>query len=327
MNIFPVTEKNLQSAAKLINAGELVIFPTETVYGIGADGFNPIAVSKIFEAKKRPTFNPLILHISDYKMLDLISNDNTELIKRITNKYWPGPLTIVLKRNKIVPDMVTAGNETVALRMPSHPAALKLIELAGVPIAAPSANSFNRLSPTKANHISDELSSKVKMILDGGKSEIGVESTIIRIENDGITLLRPGGITLEDLKSVIENVRVDTSVKLKPDSPGQLEFHYAPDKPIFFITKDLLNKIDNKRVGGLFFLENKTGFPFIKEYILSPNGDLREAAANLFSMLYKLENDPDIDIIAAEKIEELGLGIAIMDRLKKAVNKFKFYQI
>ncbi|KUO59972.1 hypothetical protein APF79_09375 [bacterium BRH_c32] len=327
MNIFPVTEKNLQSAAKLINLGELVIFPTETVYGIGANGFNSIAVSKIFEAKKRPTFNPLILHISDYKMLDLISNDNNDLIRRITKKYWPGALTIVLKKNSVVPDIVTAGNQTVAVRMPSHPAALRLIELAGVPIAAPSANSFNRLSPTKAKHISEELSSKVKMILDGGQSEIGVESTIIRIENDGITLLRPGGVTLEDLKSEINNVKVDTSVKFKPDSPGQLEFHYAPDKPIFFITKDFLNKSDNKRTGGLLFSENKFDYPFVKEYILSPKGDLREAAANLFSMLYKLENDPEIDIIAAEKIEEKGLGIAIMDRLKKAVNKFKFYQI
>ncbi|MFA7287748.1 MAG: L-threonylcarbamoyladenylate synthase [Melioribacteraceae bacterium] len=327
MNIFSVTEKNLQSAAKLINGGELVIFPTETVYGIGADGLNPIAVSKIFEAKKRPTFNPLILHISDYTMLDLISADNNELIKEITNRYWPGPLTIVLKKNKIVPDIVTAGNETVAVRMPNHPAALKLIELSGVPIAAPSANSFNRLSPTKANHISDELSSKVKMILDGGKSEIGVESTIIRIENDGITLLRPGGITIEELKKVVNNVKVDTSVKLKPDSPGQLEFHYAPDKPIFFITKDFPKKYDNKRIGALLFSENKASYHYIKEYYLSPKGDLREAAANLFSMLYKLENDPDIELIAAEKIEEIGLGIAIMDRLKKAVNKFKFYQI
>ena len=319
MNITKADNESIKQAAEIIKQGGLVAFPTETVYGLGADGLNSIAVAKIFEAKKRPAFNPLILHIADKSWLKKFSGIKNEKVDLLINKFWPGPLTLVLPKTEIVPDIVTSGNPTVAVRMPDHPVALQLIEASETPIAAPSANKFGHLSPTEASHVAKYLGDKVDMILDGGKCSVGVESTIIQLHENEIYLLRPGGLSKEDIEKEIGEIKTGIINIDKPNAPGQLPFHYSPQTPIKFFNKKFLD--EKKKTGMLFFKENNIDFPFAETKILSPNGDLREAAANLFSMLHELEKE-NLDLILVEPIEEKGLGRAIMDRLKKATNKY-----
>jgi len=319
MNVYKANSESIQQAAEIIKRGGLVAFPTETVYGLGADGLNPIAIAKIFEVKKRPSFNPLIFHIADKDSLEKFSPIKNEKVDRLINKFWPGPLTLVLPKTKIVPDIVTSGNPTVAVRMPNHPIALQLIEACGTPIAAPSANKFGHLSPTEASHVAKYLGDKVDMILDGGKSSVGVESTIIQFHENEFYLLRPGGLSKEEIEKEIGKIKIGKLNPDKPNAPGQLPFHYSPQTPLKFFNKRLLNK--RKKIGALFFKENKTDFAFADVKILSAGGDLREAAANLFSHLHELEKS-NLDLILVEPVEEKGLGRAIMDRLRKAANKF-----
>jgi L-threonylcarbamoyladenylate synthase len=318
MNLIKANNENISRAAEIIKQGGLVAFPTETVYGLGADGLNPIAVAKIFEAKKRPAFNPLILHISDKLSLEKYSAVRNDKVDRLINKFWPGPLTLVLAKTNLVPDIVTAGNPTVAIRMPDHPVALKLIEESGTPIAAPSANTFGHLSPTEASHVAKYLGSKVDLILDGGKCPVGIESTIIQFDDGEFYLLRPGGLSKEEIEKEIGSIMTDNPNAVKPNSPGQLPFHYSPHTPISFLNDVLFDR--KKKIGAIFFKGNKYSFPFTSIKILSVTGDLREAAAKLFSYLHEMENE-GLDLILVEAIEEKGLGRAIMDRLKKATNK------
>jgi L-threonylcarbamoyladenylate synthase len=320
--IFKSNKQNIQEAAKAITAGEIVAFPTETVYGLGADGLNPKAVAKIFEAKQRPSFNPLILHVSSIEMLKELIKIEDKRINKLINKFWPGPLTLVLPKSKTVPDIVTAGNSTVAVRMPRHPIAKALIEASKTPIAAPSANQFGYLSPTTAEHVEKQLGAKVNIILDGGKSDVGVESTIVEITKDEILLLRHGGISVEQLQEVCTSVKEKEIDPDKPNAPGQLLHHYAPKIPVKFINEVTQKEIEGKRLGGLFLEKNKTEFNFDKIKFLSLRGDLREAAANLFLHLHSLENSK-IDLILVEPIKQEGLGIAIMDRLTKATNRYR----
>jgi len=319
--IIEATRENIEKAAEAIKSGEMVAFPTETVYGLGADGLNPTAVAKIFEAKKRPSFNPLILHIASINQLHDLVNINNEKVERLVEAFWPGPLTLVLPKKDNIPEIVTAGNLTAAIRMPKHPVALKLIESSGVPIAAPSANTFGFLSPTSAMHVEKQLGEKIGVILDGGKSDVGLESTIVEVFEDKIYLLRPGGIAIEQLEAVCDKIEIKQIDQNNPNAPGQLLKHYAPKVPIRFLSE--VNQIDvqNKKLAGLFFKEDQTPFKFERIKILSPNGDLREAAANLFHHLHELES-MGVDMIIAEPLEESGLGIAIMDRLRKATNRY-----
>lgn len=318
MSLVKANTESIRQAAEIIKHGGLVAFPTETVYGLGADGLNPIAVAKIFETKSRPSFNPLILHIAKKKWIKNFTSIQNKKIDLLTEKFWPGPLTLVLPKKDIVPDIVTSGNLTVAIRMPDHPVALKLIEYSGTPIAAPSANKFGHLSPTEASHVAKYLGEKVEMILDGGKSSVGVESTIIQFHENEFYLLRPGGLSKEEIEDEIGKIKTGKIDPHKPNSPGQLQFHYSPQTPLKFFNKRLLDK--NKRVGALFFKENKIDFSFADVKILSAAGDLREAAANLFSHLHELDKN-NLDLILVEPVEEKGLGRAIMDRLKKASNR------
>lgn len=314
--------KNIELAAKeLLNSG-IVAFPTETVYGLGADGLNSTAVAKIFEAKQRPSFNPLILHVSSRNQLKELVNIENDKVYKLINAFWPGPLTLVLPKKKIVPDIVTAGNPTVAMRMPQHPIAKALIEACGKPIAAPSANQFGFLSPTTAEHVEKQLGNKINIILDGGKSDVGVESTIVEVTEDKVWLLRYGGISLEQLQGVCDSVEVKEVDANKPNAPGQLLHHYAPKIPMKFLSEITSKELDGKKVGGLFFKENKTKIDFAHIEFLSKGGDMREAAANLFFHLHEMEVK-DLDIIIVEPIEEKGLGIAIMDRLAKATNRYR----
>ncbi len=323
MELLEATPENIKKAAGLLKKGKLVAFPTETVYGLGANGLNPLAVTKIFEAKNRPSFNPLILHIAGKSDLTKLTSTTDEIIEKLTGKFWPGPLTLVLPKKNIVPDIVTAGNPTVAVRMPGHPVALKLIELSGTPIAAPSANLFGQLSPTTAGHVVKQLGNKVDLILDGGKCKVGVESTIIGFVDGEIVLLRPGGIPVEEIEKITGKIKKFSpeDTDSNPLSPGRLPFHYSPAIPIRFFDEKIEKEITGKKVGALLFKKSHTGTNFNKVIYLSENGDLHEAAANLFYALHELET-ADLDLIYVEPVPEKGLGIAIMDRLKKAVKKY-----
>jgi L-threonylcarbamoyladenylate synthase len=254
-------------------------------------------------------------------MLDSIASYSSDKIKLLAEKFWPGPLTLILKKKEIVPYLVTSGLETVAVRMPNNKIALELINKLGRPIAAPSANSFSKLSPTKAEHVEKQLGDKISIILDGGSCEVGVESTIIEVSEESQTLLRPGGISREDIEELIGELSYPKSKTTIPNSPGQLEIHYAPDVPIKFYNEELLNSFSNLKLGGIFFSNVKHANLFTVTKVLSKNKDFREAASNLFSFLHEMET-LNLDLIIVESVEQEGLGIAIMDRLTKAVNKY-----
>ncbi len=320
MNIYKATEENIRKAAGIIKSGGLVAFPTETVYGLGANGLNPEAVAKIFEAKQRPTFNPLILHIRSFDQLNLIANSDDLIVEKLIKKFWPGPLTLVLKKKEIVPEIVTAGNLTVAVRMPANETAQKLIDYSGVPIAAPSANAFGFLSPTTARHVANQLGEKVEMILDGGNTEVGIESTIIEISDEGIFLLRPGGLPVEEIEKLTGKLNIKTG-DAKPNSPGQLPFHYSPKIPLRFFDEVTEEEIRGKKKAALFFREPENEKEYVLIKCLSPEGKLRQAAANLFAYLYELEAS-GAEIILAEKPPSEGLGIAILDRLQRASKRY-----
>lgn len=320
--IEPADLKNIYIASEMIKNGKVVAFPTETVYGLGANALDPKAVAMIFEAKKRPKFDPLIVHISNYQMLYNIAKNIPEEIEKLIQIFWPGPLTVVLEKREIVPSLTTAGLSTVAVRMPQHPVALRLISLSDTPIAAPSANPFGKLSPTKADQVYKGLEGKVELILDGGPAPIGIESTIIKKENGDIYLLRPGGISVEDIEKILEKKVKEREVP-KIEAPGSFPSHYSPIAPLYVLKgKKIPSEFLNKKIGFLAFSSKPDYGKFKIVRILSESSDLKEAAKNFFTYLHEIDN-AGIDYIFAEKVPLKGLGLAIMDRLKKASkNKF-----
>lgn len=310
---------SIRLAGKVIRTGGLVAFPTETVYGLGCDAMNPVAAAKVFEAKQRPQFDPLIVHIADRSQLDAVVTSQPSLAQKLMDSFWPGPLTIVLPKQSVIPDLVTAGLSTVAVRMPSHPVAQALIREAGTPIAAPSANPFGYVSPTTAQHVSDGLGSKVDLILDGGPCSVGVESTVVSLIDAQPELLRPGNITLEQLTAIIGPVRCGASDHDQPIAPGQLTRHYATLTPLTMLTSAGTQAVptSDERAGLLLISQsNVNADRFTAVEVLSPNGDLREAARNLFAALRRLDA-LQLDRIYAEPCKEVGLGMAIMDRLRR----------
>jgi len=322
MKIITVTEIN--EAANCLKNGGLVAFPTETVYGLGANALNPIAVAKIFEAKQRPTFDPLIVHISELNQLnDLFESPIEPLVFELARHFMPGPLTIVHRKSEIVPDLVTSGMENVAVRMPSHPIANKLIKLAGVPIAAPSANKFGQLSPTSYKHVAKQKM-KIDYLLAGDDidSLVGIESTVVLVENNLCTILRPGIITLEDIKKAMPDAKVEIAEhNHKINSPGLLDSHYSPLKPLYFLDKSIETFPPNS--GIILHSKNDKTFPAQKIIYTSETGDLIEIAASLFTSLHQMEDDVTVNQIYIEKVKEKGIGISIMDRLKKACFQYQ----
>lgn len=299
--------------------GGLVAFPTETVYGLGCDALNPDAAAKVFEAKQRPQFDPLIVHIADRRQLDNVARALTTTAWQLIDQFWPGPLTLVLPKQPTIPDLVTAGLDTVAVRMPNHPVAHALIREAGTPIAAPSANPFGYVSPTTAQHVADGLGNAIDLILDGGPCPVGVESTIVSLIGPRAELLRPGSITLEQLSAVIGPLSRSSSVVDQPTAPGQLARHYATQTPITILisAKTRPTPAKNERVGLLIFSEaSATDERFAAVEVLSTTGDLREAARHLFAALRRLDAQ-GLDRIYVEPCQEEGLGMAIMDRLRR----------
>ncbi len=305
-------------AAAIIKKGGIVAFPTETVYGLGADAFNPLAVARVFEVKKRPYFDPLIVHIAFPEDMGKLVTEIPSHAKRLKEQFWPGPLTIILFKKEEVPDIVTAGLSTVAVRMPDHPMTLKLIEMAGCPIVGPSANPFGYLSPTNAEHVRNQLGGQIDFVLDGGPCEVGVESTIISFVGKNPKLLRLGGIPLETIESSIGAVEIGPTIEERPAAPGMLPKHYAPRTPIVLNWNEQdLDSYREKKVGFLAFQKAKKNLKFNHVEVLSEKGDLREAAANLFAAIHRLDA-LKLDFILAEAVPEVGLGRAIMDRLRRA---------
>jgi L-threonylcarbamoyladenylate synthase len=313
------TPENLERAAQIIRGGGLVAFPTETVYGLGASALNAMAVAKIFEVKQRPSFDPLIVHVSDRNMLQTVVQEIPEVAERLMERFWPGPLTLVLAKSDLVPGIVTSGLPTVAVRLPSHPVALGLIGRAGVPVAAPSANPFGYLSPTRAEHVERMLGERVDLILDGGRSEHGLESTIVLLAEKPV-VLRYGAVAVEELEKVLGSLELQVGESERPLVPGQLPQHYAPRTPIQIAFPESVPAGLRKRAGCLAFQRVPKGFKVVK--VLSPTGDLREAAAHLFEALHQLDR-LGLEVIYAEPMPEEGLGRAIMDRLRRACKKGK----
>lgn len=323
--IYKPLKENIKKAADIIRSGGICAFPTETVYGLGGDAFRPDAAAKIFEAKKRPFFDPLISHISELSALGKLAASPSEKVMDIAGKFWPGPLTLVLKKSPSVPDIVTSGLETMAVRMPDHPVALELIREAGTPVAAPSANPFGCLSPTTAEHVLAGLGDAIEMILDGGPCRVGLESTIIKEEDDGtFTLLRPGGTPVEELEKITGPLNRKPHLK-KTEAPGMLPYHYAPEKPVIICSSRSGMDFGDMEAAFLFFRD--PGKDLIRRIgeraaVLSPEGDLGRAAAEIFAALHTLDKMP-VKRIYAEAVPEEGLGLAIMDRIKKAAQKYR----
>ncbi len=314
------TLNQIDRAAHILRAGGLVAFPTETVYGLGADALDANAAAGIFEAKQRPRFDPLIVHIADRAMLAGLTSTMPDLALRLADAFWPGPLTLVLPKSRNVPDIVTSGLYTVALRFPSHEIARALIRAADRPIAAPSANLFGRVSPTCAQHVREQLGDRVDMILDGGPCAVGVESTILSLCGPDPLLLRQGGVAQEELEPLTGPLQTATQAENKPEAPGMLTKHYAPATPIRFWTPGE-NITDCAKLGVLAFQTTQDLQPADYCEILSPSGDLREAAANLFAALRRLDARKP-DLILAQRAPDRGLGRAINDRLARACAVF-----
>lgn len=317
--ILPASDpESIRLAAGVIRNGGLVAFPTETVYGLGCDALNPDAVARIFEAKQRPSFDPLIVHIATRaslnRLVETISLDD----HRLMDAYWPGPLTLVMQKREQVPDLVTAGLPTVAVRMPSHPVARALIREAEVPIAAPSANPFGYVSPTCAQHVVDGLGDRIDLILDGGPCPIGVESTIVSMVGTWPELLRPGSITLAEIREVMGPV-VRATAGRTVAAPGQLPRHYATRTPMTVLAAPEVRPIlhAHERAGLLAMSTPGHGDErFCAIDVLSASGDLRDAARNLFAALRRLDA-LGLDRLYAVPCEDQGLGLAIMDRLRR----------
>lgn len=324
----------INEAAQVIKNGGNVVFPTETVYGLGGDGLNEKAVKKIFEAKGRPQDNPLILHVASKDLTDLVE-EVPEVTQKLIDKFWPGPLTVILNKKDIVPDVTSASLKSVGIRMPSNKIAQKLIELSGTTIAAPSANISGRPSPTDVERCIEDLSGRVEYILGGDKCEVGVESTIVDCTVNPPIVLRPGGITLEMLKEVDDRITLDKGLMskpkgdFKPKAPGMKYRHYAPKAKVTIISgnsEKVVEKInemvenyigEGKKVGILASEENSSKYKNAKVLILGSRNKLADVAHNLFEYLRTFD-DFGVDVILSESYEEKGVGIAVMNRLKKA---------
>jgi len=306
--------QDIKKAAEILKNGGLVAIPTETVYGLAANALDSDAVLKVFEAKRRPEFDPLIVHVGSWEQLNELACSFPEEARKLTHEFWPGPLTVVLPKKEIIPDLVTSGLPSVGMRMPNHPLALKLLSLLPFPLAAPSANPFGYISPTSAQHVVEQLGDQIDYILDGGPSNVGVESTIVSFEGETPRILRWGGLELEQIEPFLERFDSSEQSSDNPSAPGMLSSHYAPRKKLIIGNlKELMVKYANKDCVYLSFEETHE----MSGEVLSPSGDIREAARNLFAAMRRLDSGEG-ELILTEMVPESGLGRAINDRLKRA---------
>jgi L-threonylcarbamoyladenylate synthase len=328
MEMLSTSDTDLEKAAAAIAAGFLVAFPTETVYGLGADAFNQSALARIFEAKGRPHFDPLIIHIAALETLSrvadvaLINKTTAERLSVLSERLWPGPLTLILPKRKEVPDLATSALATVAIRFPSYPVAQKLIRLSTGAVAAPSANLFGRLSPTRASHVKSQLGDKVDYIIEGGKTQVGLESTVLDLSRDVPKILRQGGTEQEKIETLIGPVEISCpSHSDAPLSPGQLKSHYAPRTPLVLCKRGEMDAIPYAPDEGRLYFSHPEKGEVIAERarVLSETGNITEAAANLFDCLHELDS-LSLEFIRVEEAPGRGLGEAINDRLHRAAH-------
>ncbi|GAP10938.1 translation factor SUA5 [Bellilinea caldifistulae] len=334
----------IHKAAQIIQAGGLVAFPTETVYGLGANAFNSHAVQRIFLAKGRPANDPLIVHIQNKDWLDKIVNNRPPKTDLLVNRFWPGPLTLIFPRKSEIPLNVTAGGNNVAVRAPSHPVAQALLAASGLPIAAPSANRFGHTSPTQASHVLDDLSGRIDLVLDGGECPIGLESTVLDLTQDPPVILRPGGVPREEIEQLIGKVRLATKDKSKETeealpSPGLMERHYSPHSTLILVEnitgnreiaiKKILDhvsqvqQITRKSIGILTVSEETHYYESVQDLEVISLGslnNLQEIGRNLFAGMRTLEQ-AGVEIILTTDFGEQGLGLAIRDRLRRAASQ------
>ncbi len=310
--------KDILKAKQLLESGDLVAIPTETVYGLAGNALDPAAVVKIFSVKNRPHFDPLIVHVSDLNQANNFIESIPEKAIKLANLFWPGPLTLLLKKKSIVPDLVTAGMDTVGIRCPDHALTQSLLQSLSFPLAAPSANPFGYVSPTNPTHVNDQLGNRLDYILDGGECRVGIESTIVGFENDEAVIFRLGGLSVEAIEKEIGKVTIQLNSSSNPKAPGQLKSHYAPQKKVVLGNlSELIKKYDSKKIGILAYSKKQENINPNHQIVLSESGSTEEAAQRLFSALRELDKK-DFEIILAELVPETGLGKAINDRLHRA---------
>lgn len=311
---------DIQKAKGLLDKGELVAIPTETVYGIAGNGLNEYAIAQIYTVKNRPQFNPLILHVSSVAQLSNWVDRIPEACNQLINDFCPGPITFLLPKNRFIPDLVTAGSPLVAIRIPDHPMTRALLSILDFPLAAPSANVSGYISPVTADHVLQGLGGKIPYILDGGACQVGLESTIVGFENDAIVVHRLGAISAAQIATATGKQVLTSLAHASPTAPGQLKRHYTPRKP-FYVgdVEALAASCLNKRIGVISFSTDYGGIA-AEQQVLSPSGNLEEAAAQLFKAM-RLLDDADVDLILSEQFPNTGIGRAINDRLQRAAYK------
>lgn len=314
--------KDIELCIELLKNEDVIAIPTETVYGLAGNIFSTKAIEKIYQIKNRPSYNPLIVHTNSIEKIYNFVEDIPDNCIKLLEKFSPGPLTVILKKKETINDIITAGNNSVAIRIPNHELTLELLSKIDFPLAAPSANPFSYVSPTNPNHVDKHLGNKIKYILDGGECKIGIESTIISFTEKIPKILRFGKVIKEDIENIIGQVNIFDGNIEKPNSPGQLKIHYSPTKKVILGNIDeLINKFDINNIGILSFYRSFENIPKERQFILSKDKNLDEASHNLFNYLRLLDNISNIDIIIAEELPNIGIGVAINDRLKRASNK------
>jgi len=312
---------NITLAKQLLEQGQLVAIPTETVYGLAGNALNEKAVLEIFKVKNRPQFDPLIVHVPNLDKAKELAEEIPEKAVKLASHFWPGPLTLLLKKKALIPDLVTSGLDTVAIRCPQHELTQSLLQQLSFPLAAPSANPFGYISPTRPEHVNEQLGDKIPYILDGGECRIGIESTIVGFENEIPVVFRLGGLSIEKIESIAGPVRVQQNTSSNPNAPGQLKSHYSPAKKMMLGNLPaLIKQFRTVRVGVLSFQHPVPGVDASDQIILSHSGNLDEAAQHLFASLRTLDKK-EVDIILAEEAPDVGLGKAINDRLRRAAAK------
>ncbi|MGB3607383.1 L-threonylcarbamoyladenylate synthase [Psychroserpens sp.] len=314
-----IISKDISKAVALLNAEEVVAIPTETVYGLAGNIFSEKAIKSIFETKKRPFFNPLIVHIHSVEELSIYVSHLPKKAKLLAEAFWPGPLTLVLKKKAIIPDLISAGKDTVAIRIPNHPTALELLKQLDFPLAAPSANPFGNISPTTARHVERYFKDTIKMVLDGGPCERGIESTIIGFDHDEPIIYRLGSTSVEAIEGIVGSISIQNKKEIAPDAPGMLERHYAPTTKTILVNNvsEAIEKHHGKRIGVLAF-HSEVKHPAVTfQIILSKEKNMEIAASRLYDAMHQLDSQV-LDLIIAQRFPNAGLGKSINDRLQRA---------
>jgi len=315
--------KEINFAVEVLNNNNLVAIPTETVYGLAGNALNTEAVSKIFKLKNRPFYNPLIVHLKSIEFLPQIARNIPSKACKLAQDFWPGPLTLVLDKNPNVPDLVTSGKSTVAVRVPNHPLSLALLQKLDFPLAAPSANPFGSISPTSAAHVDHYFQNDLEVILDGGQCQRGIESTIIGFKDGDPIVYRLGSLSLDEIQQSVGKVKtLETKTSKQPEAPGMLSRHYAPktDTVLTEHVRETIQAFPHEKIGVLLFKNRLTNDTVYSQEVLSESGDLNEAARNLYAAMHRLDQ-LDLDKIIAEKLPEFGLGLTLNDKLTRATKK------